>query len=96
MPSLYKVLYKILSAILFYKENIYIINYPNIPPPPESEMSLRFALWTAIPKILSISYFTIGHNINFQSFLKTFKFEISNSYKSQGINFEKKFGWKES
>ena len=42
--------------------------------PPESQISLRFALQLGISKILTIFHFHIGHNVAFQSLLK--KFEI--------------------
>ncbi len=61
----------------------------------------RFALRLALSKILKVLHFPIGYNVNFQSFLKKFKFEISNAKKQvvcgllQGT-FRKSFVEKES
>ena len=38
--------------------------------PPESQISLRFALRLAISRILAILHFPIDHNVKFQSFKK--------------------------
>ena len=40
------------------------------PPPPESQISPRFAVQLAIFKILAFFYFPIGYNVKFQSFFK--------------------------
>ncbi len=51
---------------------------------PDTQISLVFTLRLAISKIFAIFHFPIGYNVKFQSFLQTFKFEIS---KAQWVTF---------
>ncbi len=67
--------------------------------PPESQISLRLALWVAISKISAILHFPIGHNVKLQSFFKKLKFEISKFQDASFVwtvrgNIQKKVGRK--